>query len=98
MTKSWTNWRLLAAGAVSLALLTASSAPSSAYVFTIEDFAIDFNGNAVFHDAFDAAGPPPSAPNLIQGPSSCNGSIFQQKTAYEMLGTMGPESGGALTM
>jgi hypothetical protein len=98
MTRSWTNWRLLAAGAVSLALLTASSAPSSAYVFTIEDFAIDFNGNAVFHDAFDAAGPPPSAPNLIPGPSSCNGTTNPCTTSYNMLGTMGPESGGALTM
>jgi hypothetical protein len=61
---------------------------AQAYVFHVDDFSISTNDSAFFSDGFDDGAPPPSAPNLSSG----------APISYFVKGTMGPESGGKLTL
>lgn len=57
-----------------------------AYTFYIDEFSIIKNGNLMFTDSFNDGFPPPSSPDL------------PTPRGYGMVGTMGPETGGKLTL
>ncbi len=61
---------------------------SQAYTYYIDEFYVVKNGTEIFRDSFDDGVPPPSAPNYVNG----------DPAQYFMGGTMGPESGGQLTL
>jgi len=68
--------------------LAFSYGTAQSYTFLIDNFKIIRNGVLYFEDTFSSSGPPPSAPNFASGRSA----------SYSVFGTMGPESGGKLTL
>ena len=75
---------------IALATLFAEPADVQAYNFRIDDFQIIKNGTLLFDDSFTDGAPPPSAPNFASGASA----------SYNLNAgaTVGPESGGKLTL
>lgn len=59
-----------------------------AYTFSIDNFRVNKNGSLLFNDPFTDGSPPPSAPNFANGTPA----------SYSVFGTLGPESGGTLTI
>jgi len=67
---------------LALALVIGNSA--HAYVFTLDNFAINKNGSTFFEDGFNGSVAPPEGPN---GPNT-----------YSVQGAVGPEANGRLTL
>jgi hypothetical protein len=59
-----------------------------AYSVVIDDFSVDKNGSTIFQDSFSDGSPPPIAPAFNNG----------NPASYFVRGTMGPETGGKLTI
>ncbi len=78
---------LLVASFIFLFMIIPLSAHAQ-YTFYIDEFSVDKNGNPMFFDSFDDGMPPPNAPNFEGG----------NPAEYLMSGTMGPETGGKLTL
>ena len=61
----------------------------AAYLFYVDNFSVDKNGAPLFNDSFSDGTPPPSAPNFLTNGASAS---------YSVYGTVGPETGGKLTL
>lgn len=64
------------------------AAPGHAYTYSVDEFSVTRNGALIFDDPFSDGGPPPSAPNFVGGIPA----------TYGMLGSLGPEAAGKLTL
>lgn len=64
------------------AVLMLLSSSVHAYVFHVDRFSVEKNSSTLFTDNFDDGNPPPDAPTL----------------SYVVTGSMGPETGGKLTL
>lgn len=61
----------------------------AAYLFYVDNFAVDKNGAPLFNDSFSDGLPPPNAPNFLTNGASAS---------YSVYGTVGPETGGKLAL
>lgn len=77
-----------ATASLCIGLLGISSSAQAAYTFVVDNFNITRGGLGFFNDAFSDGTPPPSAPNFANGTAA----------SYTVTGTVGPETGGKLTM
>jgi hypothetical protein len=62
-----------------------------AYTFYLDRFTLTKNGTVIFDDTFSGGNPPPSGPDFQGGGTT-------PSPVYYVTGTMGPESGGKLTL
>lgn len=68
--------------------LNRQSVNSPRYTFFMESFSITKNNALFFEDKFTSGTPPPEAPNFVGG----------NPASYFVVGTVGPEAGGKLTI
>jgi pimeloyl-ACP methyl ester carboxylesterase len=80
--------KLVLASVISFLIALGCDTVANAYTFRIDNFKIIKNGNLFFEDTFSDGSPPPSAPNFPNG----------NPASYIVSRTVGPESGGKLTI